>query len=262
MESHRVICSARSARKAGLVVNAHCHHCYELVYYIQDGGRTVLDGIPYTLHDGSFALIPPGVLHSEEHTSDNDVLFVQFQCSEPLDLMFSPDADKSVFRVAKVIDYELWNQPPEYEKMLALKIGELVLLLQRRQNRAVTQHNQKGFYYIIRYISENFHEKISFAELASRFNYSYDYFHHRFKDITGCSPREYLQNCRIHKAKELLRNTKLSCTEITYRCGFSHSTQLSRIFRQRTGMSPLQYRFAPSADTDSETNTMDGSDPF
>ena len=73
-------------------------------------------------------------------------------------------------------------------------------------------------------------------------NISYDYFQHKFKELTGFSPQQFLLNQRLLAAKELLQNSRLSCTEIAYRCGFSTSAQFSMLFKTHLGMSPLAFR--------------------
>ncbi|MDF2717013.1 MAG: hypothetical protein K0R28_3938 [Paenibacillus sp.] len=53
---------------------------------------------------------------------------------------------------------------------------------------------------------------------------------------------QYLNNWRIHEAKELLKNTEMSITEISAKVGFQSVHYLSRRFATRERISPLQYR--------------------
>ena len=63
-----------------------------------------------------------------------------------------------------------------------------------------------------------------------------------FKAVIGVPPYEYLQQNRLHLAFSLLKTTKsLQIKEISQRCGFGNATEFSRFFKQRTGMSPLNY---------------------
>ena len=95
---------------------------------------------------------------------------------------------------------------------------------------------------MINYISENYYNKIQFKNLAKQLNFSYDYFQHRFKQLTGFSPQQFLIEKRINAAENMLKENDLNCTEISYRCGFSNSAQFSAIFKQKKGITPLQYR--------------------
>jgi transcriptional regulator GlxA family with amidase domain len=64
------------------------------------------------------------------------------------------------------------------------------------------------------------------------------------KERTGDSPLTHLNRLRVAKARELLRHTERSVTEIAFGCGFHSSQYLARKFRQFTGKTPREYRFA------------------
>ena len=100
----------------------------------------------------------------------------------------------------------------------------------------------KNFDYIIHYIKENFHEKIILADCARQLNLSYDYFQHKFKALTGFSPRQFLLMQRLAASEKMLAAGNLSCTKIAYLCGFSSSAQYSAIFKREYGLTPLQFR--------------------
>ncbi|MBQ8143763.1 MAG: helix-turn-helix transcriptional regulator, partial [Butyricicoccus sp.] len=94
----------------------------------------------------------------------------------------------------------------------------------------------------IHYIEENYHEKIVLAECARQLNLSYDHFQHKFKALTGLSPKQYLTRQRLSAAKNLLLSGTLSCTEIAQRCGFSTSAQFSALFKKEFGCAPTQFQ--------------------
>ncbi|MEK4978319.1 AraC family transcriptional regulator [Bacillus sp. FSL K6-6540] len=68
------------------------------------------------------------------------------------------------------------------------------------------------------------------------------YFFELFKRSTGLPPTQYINQFRIHRAKEDLRNTDISITEIAEKFGFSSIHYFSKLFRQLNGLSPLEYR--------------------
>ena len=53
---------------------------------------------------------------------------------------------------------------------------------------------------------------------------------------------EYIQYCRVCAAKKLLRETQDSVSEICIKTGYDHPAYFSKIFKKRTGLSPLEYR--------------------
>jgi AraC-like DNA-binding protein len=58
----------------------------------------------------------------------------------------------------------------------------------------------------------------------------------------GLTPVAYLNRYRVQQARQLLKTTHKSITEIALDVGFSGSSYFSRIFRRETGMSPEAYR--------------------
>jgi transcriptional regulator GlxA family with amidase domain len=67
-------------------------------------------------------------------------------------------------------------------------------------------------------------------------------FYREFKKLTGDSPANYIKRIQLESARRLLSTTPLDITRITELAGFSSSNAFARIFRKKTGMSPLQYR--------------------
>lgn len=64
----------------------------------------------------------------------------------------------------------------------------------------------------------------------------------RFKTATGLSIIDYVQNLRIEKAKELLETTTLTVEEISAACGYDNASFFRRLFRNRCGIAPADYR--------------------
>lgn len=100
----------------------------------------------------------------------------------------------------------------------------------------------KGVEQAIEYINDNYHKKITLNELADQVNYSQYHFIRIFQKETGKTPFEYLTGIRVKKAKEFLRSTNLSITEICLQCGFQNSSHFANFFKLHTGMSPSEYR--------------------
>jgi AraC family L-rhamnose operon transcriptional activator RhaR/AraC family L-rhamnose operon regulatory protein RhaS len=63
-----------------------------------------------------------------------------------------------------------------------------------------------------------------------------------FKEFVGMSPNDYWQRIRVEAARDMLRKTDLSVTEIAIRCGYSTSQYFSTVFRKYTGTTPTQFR--------------------
>lgn len=82
--------------------------------------------------------------------------------------------------------------------------------------------------------------KISeFAEIANRSNAS---FRRDFKTYYHTTPGKWLTNRRLEKAKLLLKSSNKLISDITVDCGFKNVSHFSRIFKERFGVSPSEYR--------------------
>jgi transcriptional regulator GlxA family with amidase domain len=84
--------------------------------------------------------------------------------------------------------------------------------------------------------------KVSLQDIAEQLNISYVWFRTYFKKHTGYSPYDYLLNIRINHARLLLKNSAISVKEISHSSGFESQQQFSKIFKKKTGLSPIQFR--------------------
>jgi len=91
-------------------------------------------------------------------------------------------------------------------------------------------------------IRESPSEVLSVAQLASEAGYSVDHFSRVFLSITGLRPQDYLIKARIDRARQLLAESDLSIGEVATRVGFADIFYFSRLFRQRMGQPPSEFR--------------------
>ena len=234
-----LICIRKLFKRKNDTVSFHSHNYHELVYYTYGNGQTEINNELYNFSNNHFFIIPPGVLHNEVHNADAEVICIEFETEQDLPLAFYTDDSLKCYYTLKDLLYEVKHQRYGYKDMLILKLNELFLYIHRSNNPNV---NEKNFEYVINYIQENSRFKIKLKDCAKQLNISYDYFQHKFKELTGFSPMQFLINKRLSVSKELLKSTDLSCTEIAFRSGFSTSAQYSAIFKKEFGISPLKYR--------------------
>jgi AraC family transcriptional regulator len=95
---------------------------------------------------------------------------------------------------------------------------------------------------VLEYIDANLGENITLSELAGVVNMSLYYFAVLFRQSTGLSPHRYVLNQRVERAKELLRDPKLSVLDVSMNVGFEHQNNFARAFRRVIGASPTQFR--------------------
>ena len=92
------------------------------------------------------------------------------------------------------------------------------------------------------YFRENLHISVNIEMLAAELNVGYSYFRQMFRKYTGISPTQYHLSLRIQKAKDLLISTDKSIKEIAIDLGFESYFYFSRIFKDKTGRSPMEFR--------------------
>lgn len=82
----------------------------------------------------------------------------------------------------------------------------------------------------------------SVAWFAQKANLSPNYFGDLIKHFTGESPIEHIHNFVLKQAKDKLKNTSLSISEISYSLGFDYPNYFAKFFRKKTGVSPKVFR--------------------
>ena len=93
-----------------------------------------------------------------------------------------------------------------------------------------------------RILASHFEEGITLEDVARQLGESPSAISHRLRRKFDMSYSEYLGRLRVDKAKELLRRTKLSATEVARRVGIRDQSNFGKLFRRYEGMSPIEYR--------------------
>ncbi|GEN50048.1 DNA-binding response regulator [Alkalibacterium pelagium] len=95
---------------------------------------------------------------------------------------------------------------------------------------------------IKRYTERNYHKNLSLKELAQEFNYSQSYLGKKFKSDTGTSYHMYLDDLRLNKAKELLKDSNHYIYEIAKKVGYSNYDYFHKKFKSKFNISPKEYQ--------------------
>lgn len=94
----------------------------------------------------------------------------------------------------------------------------------------------------IGYIESNYKKKLVIDEIARFARVSTSSLCHEFKKETGMSPYDFILNKRLNKAKELLKTTEASVSEIGEAVGFNSDANFIKTFRVKTGLTPRMFR--------------------
>jgi signal transduction histidine kinase/ABC-type sugar transport system substrate-binding protein/AraC-like DNA-binding protein len=128
-----------------------------------------------------------------------------------------------------------------------LSEGELAESLRRTLGRdaPLPPHTSGLVKRVIAFIQQHHDEPLSRQEIADTVGVSKDYLGRIFHQELGLSPWEYLIRYRVLRAKELLRTTDYTVTEVATRVGFDTATYFSHIFHREVGCSPRAFRAQP-----------------
>jgi AraC-like DNA-binding protein len=92
------------------------------------------------------------------------------------------------------------------------------------------------------FLGEHAGESFTLDELARMASMSRSHFSHMFHTILGMPLREYIRSLRLERAHHLLVSTPASLSAIAAETGFYDLPHFDKAFRQRTGMTPQEFR--------------------
>jgi transcriptional regulator GlxA family with amidase domain len=102
---------------------------------------------------------------------------------------------------------------------------------------------------------EHFTEPVNIERLASDLGVGYSWFRRMFREYTGLPPAQYVLQLRLNKACELLRSTSVPIGVIGHTVGFESAYYFARIFREKMGRTPRDYRAMSQTQIDGPDTT-------
>ena len=157
---------------------------------------------------------------------------------------------------------------PFNEKVLIARCNNLIrnrMIIKNKFNRnlefdvqSISNNpiDQKFLDTINRVIENNFdNPAFNINNLASEINISRSSLYSKFESLTGMTPNDYVLQRKLKKASILLlTNTNINVSEISDMLGFGSARYFSRCFKNKFGMSPVEYRKTQAFDTPSESS--------
>lgn len=259
-------------KKSGFAFIPHQHRVLELLYVEKGAAHIICSNKSYICRAGEFMFFNPMEPHSCLYADgpylsrclqiDFTMLASRFsdicetQYIDPIfqnklkfrnHIQHNKELHALFFKIIK----EFKGQQPGYE--ITVK-GNLYLLLSWLLRNAADRQEpkpqpsttqQKTVNDIINHLTLNYQKEIHLNELASLFYMSKPYLCRIFKNYTGQTITEYLNNIRILKATNLLKNTDLPIGEIATEVGFNDINYFSRTFKKIIGTAPSRVRSNP-----------------
>lgn len=261
------VCADLAEREAGCGMAAHHYHSYyELYYLLQGRSRFIIDNSLIDLQAGDFILIPPQVFHYTLYQYERCVRgVIYFRAEDIGEGTFARVTDPGSFftrphifrseasarpRMDDVMQCMFAEEHAPDEKtpyMQYCLLQELFILMARfctsfpalaEKTRTVDRQTMLA----ARFISENYMNPITAAEIAAAAGFSPNHLSKRFREDAGVGVHEYLVNTRLQHAALELISTDDSITAIALRCGFSDSNYFKDVFKKKYGVTPRVYR--------------------
>ena len=241
-----------------LCFSSHWHERMELTFVHSGSMHLTLENNEYEIPCGSLGIIPPEKTHTAssgkegveyytimfEITSFYNSSFATGKHLKPLvnlqnDFIPLTDDVEIMNTVSSLIDDQLHGD--KYSCLTV--IGEIYILLGLLYRKCLSsqipsEHSGGDFADIFDYISNNYCDRISTAELSSKFGYSEAYFCRRFKALAGLTPMQYINMLRLEKEKNLLKNSNTKISVVSAKCGFNSVSYFSKLYKKHFGISP------------------------
>ena len=177
--------------------------------------------------------------------------FFGYQSNEALHL--SERERKVVLDCFSKIEFELQQAIDKHSKKLIISNIELFLNYCTRfyDRQFITRDDlHKGILERFEHLLNNYYQSDkpqiiglpSVAYCAGELNLSANYFGDLIKKETGRTAQEYIQSKLIDVAKEKIFDQTKSVSQVAYELGFKYPQHFTRLFKQRVGQSPHEYR--------------------
>lgn len=231
------------------------HSYWELTYVDKGELLTTIDGVSYHLKQGDLIFYAPMQFHTQStfEKISSSYLTINFKMNfNHADLLcnkiFSLKRD-SYFIVTKLIE-ELSNDNLYSNDLSLCYLKQLIIQMLRLDNSHFhskpTTHMQQTYENellndILLYIDDNIYEKISVSTLCEHFCISTSMLHSLFRKNMNNTAKNYINELKLSKSKELIRNSPHTLSEISEMLGFSSIHYFSKKFKSYFNISPTEY---------------------
>lgn len=252
----------------GAVIKRHKHSSYEFHFIIEGYCEVSLDDGKFEAGPGEFYLTGPGVYHEQRCHKDNFSLEYALNC----DINIADDtgvegnyiinllkntpcqAFKDVYQCRGYFERAL--EEAYFERLgFYNNIKNLASMIITTAARNMNEMDStiykaglkiKGQDYraiaIQKYIEDNIALSITTEDIGRYMCLSSKQVRRIIKNSFGVTTKEYIINIKMQKAKELLKNTKLSNKEISEFLGFSSEYYFSQFFKRIESWTPSEFR--------------------
>ncbi|MDN3581410.1 helix-turn-helix transcriptional regulator [Mucilaginibacter flavus] len=239
--------------------NGRVLHEYQIIYITQGGGTFESEHCKLTrIEEGTIILLFPNERHKyKPHSNtgwheywigikgnimENFIRNKFFSIEKPVLNVGLKDALYNLF--TEIID-ATQSEKPGYQPLISGASIHLLGIIHAEQKKA-SLHGESNIHVIIdkaRFLMrDHMNQHITPEEIADELKVGYSWFRKTFKQYTGMAPNQYLIQLKIQQSKELLLIPENSIKNVAYRLNFESVTYFSKLFKMKTGVTPVHYR--------------------
>lgn len=232
-------------------------HEYQIIYITQGKGIFETKKTNYIINAGSVIILRKGEWHryrplkefgwTESYIGFDGKLadfFLQKQeILRDIEVVELGDQEVLLDTFYKIFDL-VKNEGPCFQQIasgLIIKLLGYILSLDTQKTFA-GNNIEKSIQEICYHIREHIEDDFNFERLTQNYDTSCSHLRKMFKQYTGKSPHQYYLDMKIIRAKELILNTNLSIKEIAFSLGFESIHYFSRLFKNKVGRAPTEFR--------------------
>ena len=251
----------------------HWHDEIEFLYLLEGNMTFVIGPKAYEVHERDLVMVKSGEIHRFESKAGCNHLFIEFGHYLDTDLFKTPiliyPGMPSVLKAQNGEQEDLNQLHSEIEKLMLDMLAEykqkneawdfsikaslyriVTLLIRAFSDKVEMQVDHKnitrGYTEILQevfdYIEGHYNENISIEDVSEIANFSKHYFNKFFKKATDKTFARYINDIRLEKARAFLKSSNQNITEIAYDVGFNSIKTFNRLFKEKVGCTPSEYR--------------------
>ena len=249
----------------------HFHEDYELCLTLNVRGKRILGNLVEDFTEKDLVITTPNVLHCYKRDDAFlnvrcEVVVIQFPkelpswgifdtdqlrnirnllCQPAPGLKFSEETAEAVrerlLRLPRTAGFEAVQLFFGILHELACADRTQVELIGVQSSDSTLPHSRR-INKIVQFVEKNYHHKISLEDVGELVGMSASSVSRFFKQRTRHNFWDYLNGFRIDRAAQMMIETEHTISEISYACGFNNISNFNRVFRERIGTTPSDYR--------------------
>lgn len=242
------------------VVEQHFHRSLEIILPVIGGVHILCNGSYVHVDTGEMYIINSRDMHSVIPIFDNGYYMgyafqipysVLTYCNRNIDTIYFRNDTRSFASIVPILFKILatYNQEQEYQFLelteLTLQLMKTLLIhnVQKKKGKVTDTQNDK-IIAITEYLKVNFDKTLRITDIAKHFHYSYGHLEKIFKESTGVTILDFINDIRLLHVENALIHGSKTILDISESVGFRNVKSLNLKFKEKHGVTPKQYRDA------------------